>query len=618
MSKKLLKISRDNELWRNLCFDNSHFELARRHSAAQLATTVPSNPILFFELQKRARAIASLRVQNGQSPIRQKLLQAEISSSSLETDRIRAMANWDPSYSSEKVDWYGEYIARHAPVSISWLQQPGRTGRGSEEKKEVRGMGLYRVNHGMKVVGPLDDGSVCIWDIRDRVGLGGKALRPGTVLGLSKPGLLSTSTEYSAGAPTVSDTKLGNTGIVDCVSVDNVRSKAYFAVRSSLIEVDLSTLQVSAHEKYPFTISALSAADYPIPLTIGTTLSLHLHDPRQSCNTFSSQATVSDSRLDIVANFPISPRSRNDFHRLFCGDQMSEYAPLFQPGPLSILNLPSLGAEDATQGTIIVAGRFPNLLIYDRRTFPKLRNTIHSGARLCSLTSLPHHFNSLDTDLRRKDQLSLSAVHEVKSKTGQTIIACGEYNGRGALELYGLSPHDASALPQPGAAQNSTYKNRASAGIAKLLSVANHGSRFILSDGDGNLSWFERDGSTLVRRWNINRYRAVSSSGLFNSSVLEATPGDVARKLLPTSGNVDEGRVDLDEVLLWTGEKIGLMGFREKPGFGEEEWEERALSAEEAGRRKEERRYGEVMRRALEMQADEVRFVRGLGLRGGL
>ena len=617
MSKKLLQISRDNELWRNFCFDSSHFELARRHRAAQLATTVPGNPILFFELQERARALASIRFQNGQSTVGQKVSQAKLSNSSLEMDRIRAMANWDPSYSSEKVDWYAEYIARHAPISISWLQQPMRRGTEGEEKKEVRGMGLYRASHGMKVVGPLDDGSVCIWDIRDGIDSGGQECRRGAILGLSKSGLLSTSTEHIAGASTVPDTKLGNTGIVECVSVDNVRSKAYFAIRSSLIEVDLNTLRVSSHERYPFTVSALSAADYPIPLTIGTTLSLHLHDPRQSCNTFSSQTTVSDSRLDIVANFPISPRSRNDFHRLFCGEQTSEYAPLFQPGPLSILNLPSLGVKDATQGTIYVAGRFPSLLIYDRRTFPKLRNTIHSGARLCSLTSLPHPFNSLDTDLMRQDQLSLSEVQEVKSKTGQTIIACGEYNGRGSLELYGLSP-DASALPQPGLPQHSTYKNRASAATSKLLSVAIHGTRFIVSDGDGNLRWFERDGGTLVRRRNINRYQAVSASGLFNSSVLEATAGDVARKLLPTNGNVDEGHVDRDEVLLWTGEKIGLLGFREKPKFGEEEWEETALSAEEAGRRKEERRYGEVMRRALERQADEVRFVRGLGLRGGL
>ena len=609
MSKKLLKISRDNELWRTLCFDRSHFELARRHNAAQLVTSIPRDPILFFELQERARAIASLRFQNGQSTIGLKVSHAKHSSSSLKTDRVRAMANWDPSYSSEKVDWYGEYIARHAPLSISWLQQSTE----NQEKHEARGMGLYRASHGMKVVGPLDGGSVCIWDIS-----GGQEPRPGAILGLSKPGLLSTSTEYKTATPKVPDTKLGNTGIVECVSVDSVRSKAYFAVRSSLIEVDLNTFQVSSHEKYPSIISALSAADYPIPLTIGTNLSLHLHDPRRSCNTFSNGAIASDSLLDVVATFPTSPRSRNDFHRLFGGDQMSEYAQLIRPGPLSILNLPSLGGQDATQGKIYVAGRFPSLLVYDRRTFPKLCITIHSGARLCGLTSLPYPFNSLDTDLMRWDQLSLSAAQEAKSKTGQTVVACGEYNGKGSLELYRLLSYDASAVPQPASVKNSTYKNRASAGTSKLLSVATHGTRFIVSDGDGNLRWFERDGSTVVRRWNINKYQSISASGLFNSSALEATAGDVARKLLPTNGNVDEGCVDRDEVLLWTGEKIGLLGFREKPRFGEEEWEERAMSAEEAGRRMEERRYGEVMRRALERQADEVRFVRGLGLRQGL
>ena len=582
------------------------------------STQIPDTRVL--ELQRRARTLSSVRNENGVSNHVQEMLQTEVSPSGQEIGKVRAMANWDPSYSTEKVDWYGEYIARHAPISISWLQQPVVDLSDNEAKREIRGMGLLADHGDMKAVGPLEDGSVCVWDIGHSGRVGGRETRRGAILACSKPGLLSVNDQDSASLHSSSESraKMTSTGVVECVSIDHVRNKAYFAVQSSLNEVDLNTLQISSHENYPFSISALSSTDYPVPLTIGTTLSLHLHDPRQSHNARSSDAISSESRLDTVANFPTCPRPRNDFHRLLSGDHIPRYAPLFQPGPLSILHISPPGCNDPTQSSIYVAGRFPSVLVYDRRTFPKLSNTIHSGARLCSLTSSPHPFNSLDTDLMRQNRLSLSAAREAKSQLGQTLVACGEYNGKGSLEVYGVSPYDLPFPSQAGAAQNSTYKNRVSASGSKLLSVVAHGTRLVVSDGDGYLRWFERDGRTPVRRWNINRYAATESWGLFNRSALEATPVDVARKLLPTNGNVGGRHINRDEILLWTGEKIGLLGFQEEPRFGADEWEESMLSAEESGRRKEERRYGEVMRRALERQADEVRFIRGLGLRGGL
>lgn len=52
--------------------------------------------------------------------------------------------------------------------------------------------------------------------------------------------------------------------------------------------------------------------------------------------------------------------------------------------------------------------------------------------------------------------------------------------------------------------------------------------------------------------------------------------------------------------------------------LGSHEWhdalEEQALSAAEKARQDAERQYGMAMRRALERNADEVRFVRGLGM----
>lgn len=58
-------------------------------------------------------------------------------------ERLRILANWDPSYPTEKVDWYEEYVARHAPISTSWLQQPGDGESAGREYLEVRGMALY-------------------------------------------------------------------------------------------------------------------------------------------------------------------------------------------------------------------------------------------------------------------------------------------------------------------------------------------------------------------------------------------------------------------------------------------------------------------------------------------
>jgi hypothetical protein len=59
---------------------------------------------------------------------------------------------------------------------------------------------------------------------------------------------------------------------------------------------------------------------------------------------------------------------------------------------------------------------------------------------------------------------------------------------------------------------------------------------------------------------------------------------------------------------------VALLNFSNKPRFAADSFEEEAKSAEEAIKDREERIYGQTMKRALEMQADEVRFVSGLGL----
>ena len=490
---------------------------------------------------------------------------------------VQAMASWDPVYPGEKVDWYNEYIARHAPLSLSWLQQPFNDSNGAREKLESRGLGLFEDGREHVIVAPLEDGSVCLWNI----GADDKAPddRDGQIMTRSRPGLLSVNGPGGSTwqSPTKSRAKMTSTGVVECVSIDKIRNKAYFAVQSGLNEVDLSTFQISAYDRYPFSISALSEATHPIPLTVGTTLSLHIHDPRLGNNGRVSSYTYFSERVDFEGNIASNPSLQNDFHRINSGDNSQiDYATLFHPAPLSILHLnPS--------STIYVAGRFPSILTYDRRFFPKLTSTIHSGARLCSITSLP-------------------------TPNHPTLAAAGEYNGKGSLELYPIAPTSTPDSPPNNSTNAQPTRNRTSASRSKLLSLAPHGTRLVFSDSDGQLKWVERDGSTLVRRWNINTYSTspddpITTGGIFNNDLSE---GDVARKLLPVSFK------ERSEMLLWTGEKIGVLGFRKDPrfSFGKNVEEEKGSMDG-----LDERDYGRMMRTALERQADEVRFVRGLGLR---
>lgn len=385
-----------------------------------------------------------------------------------------------------------------------------------------------------------------------------------------------------------------------------------------LVEVDLETLQTVNHERYPFSITALSEAKHPTPLTVGTNLSLYLHDSRQRANVGSpSQA----ERLDSFSSTSGSASNHFSFKSLLDPEPSAEYAHLYQPGPLSIVHLPSSGSEWNGNGDIYVAGRFPSILNYDRRNFPKLRGTIHSGARLSQIASLPYPFASMEKDLARRGELSVEQVWKAKTRPGKTLIACGEYNSKGSLEMYGLSPDpnltNVSSRFSAGRLQESTMKNRQTSSSSKLLSVANHGTRIVVSDGGGNLKWFERDGFTESRRWNIAHGSVEAPRGIFGTlgdSYMDSGSGDIALKILTTDSGLHDRPVNENDLVLWTGDKIGLLSFSNKPGFTADSFEETPKTAEEALREKEEHTHSETMRRALEMQANEVRYVRGLGM----
>lgn len=333
-----------------------------------------------------------------------------------------------------------------------------------------------------------------------------------------------------------------------------------------------------------------------------------------------SNASAIDDRIDPVGLGKGDTRSKS-FQRLFSPDPSPIYASLFRPGPLSILHMPTTGNGWDGNGDIYVAGRFPSILNYDRRYFPKLRGTIHSGARLCSLTSLACPFSALDRDLMRRSELSYQQVQDAKDTPGNTLVACGEYNSKGSLELYGLSSrpetNNISSDSWAGRTHNSTLKNRQTSSSSKLLSVSNHGTRIVFSDGGGSIKWVERDGVTEVRRWNISHGSVDAPRGIFGTagdSFLHSGSGDIALKILNTKSPVASKTVNVDNLVFWTGDKLGLLSFLPKPGFTAESFEENAKSAEETRREREERMYSEAMRRALVVQADEVRFMTGLGL----
>lgn len=142
------------------------------------------------------------------------------------------MENWDPSYPGENVNWYDEYIQRNAPVTVNWLQQPVLRDGAESTYIETRGVALYRPEntpdgrHGLEsvlAVSPLDDGSVCLWDVTGTKG------RKGAICARSRPGIL-----YIDGpsADNSSRSKRIDSGVTECVSVDSKLHLAFFAVQN--------------------------------------------------------------------------------------------------------------------------------------------------------------------------------------------------------------------------------------------------------------------------------------------------------------------------------------------------------------------------------------------------
>jgi hypothetical protein len=293
---------------------------------------------------------------------------------------------------------------------------------------------------------------------------------------------------------------------------------------------------------------------------------------------------------------------------------LSQYAQC-DPGPLSIVH--------QGQDNIFIAGRFPSILSYDRRYFPKLHYVIHSGARLAALTTLPYPPH------RAVGNLGVEA----------TLVACGEYNGRGSLEIYSLphlkqstgessSPPDfpdmlegttdgmsleaeralSASMKLVGETEPYNFKNRQAASPAKLLSVATQGTRIVFSDAEGGLKWVERDGYGLARRWNVNFEMQGNHASIQGEQVV--------RKIIPVNPpDSERGARGDGDLLIWTGEKVGVVT-TQKLHYGVDELNkafDETLGNGDVDTKADE--YARVMRKALERQADERRWMSRFNMR---
>ncbi|ERF73517.1 hypothetical protein EPUS_07722 [Endocarpon pusillum Z07020] len=666
VSRRFLTLARDGSLWRFQCYYDS-----------------PKATINRIGHKSWTQALTQALVGDQKSS----------SEHTCMSSKARAADEWDLSDPSEKVDWYSEYIARHAQLSATWLSPQ------SSSYQDIRGVALLEDDAGRKLVGPLEDGSLCVWDFKRKEGAPSRHRQVCQNSVQSPPGIVfSHSTATSASSQSAAKRALPLSGVTDCISIDQSRKRAYLAVGDLLSEVDLPTLQVVSQAKYAWPITALSPIQSPYqPLTVGTSFSLHILDPRSPARDTSSSPGLHTDLVDSVAFFPnkdvernIHPARRFQIHPLDSfrsTDHASQsqspassptpsiqgrrnlvsYAPL-EPAPLSILH--------QTDHSVMVAGRFPSILNYDRRYFPRLEYVIHSSARLSALAYLPFSPRGI------KD----SSTTEPRG----TLISCGEYNGRGSLELYSV-PHNTwhvssdsssngmSPMPTTSwsditssgsdpleststatAAENSnpaittqtqpriySYQNRQNISSAKLLSVATQGTRIVFSDADGGLKWVERDGKSIARRWNINSYqlhqesfprmgeRASSSSGSSNRKMEKFEESEeVVRKIIPT------GTGEADDLLVWTGERVGLVSFgRNEEFYDAEEGHggkedvvrtfdgfvgprmvgDEGVGGEGGGQddlEEKAREYDRRMRRVLERQADELNWMHRFGFGG--
>lgn len=364
-------------------------------------------------------------------------------------------------------------------------------------------------------------------------------------------------------------------------------------LKIDLIEVDLNRLEVVSRESFEWSITTMSGINGGLPLTVGTSLGIHLHDFRMRSNMSSDRSErVEWDEADV-------------YKSIFDPKPLPPYASLSQPTPISILHLPKPGSHSEVSDDIYVSGRFTNILHYDRRKFPAIVGSIYSGGLINSLAAVPYPYSTVDYEVRRRGELSVDRINHMKETgSGITMVGGGSYKLKGSLEIYGLGStthsNDKAML------QNATMKNRQTAASATILSVTTHGTKIAFSDGSGLIKWFERDGFTECRRHKIGSCD-TKENNLFASS----GRGELGRKIVSTKAAGGQDRPNNDNMLFWTGERLGMLSFTSAPLYHSEDFEkaDEALAEEEEKRQQ----YSDRMREALERQTDEIHLMSRFG-----
>lgn len=166
--------------------------------------------------------------------------------------RIEIRAAWNDVFDNgEPISWYDEHVQRNTRIATNWFELPrrhdghrlldnadvlevcgvalyrpqgvgGRSAETSEDEKEYDDVDKSNRLDGISsllAVAPLEDGSVCIWDIN------GTVTRSGAIVQQSAPGLLFAGIQDSENEKPVFN-------VTECVAVDRQRSLAYFAVQN--------------------------------------------------------------------------------------------------------------------------------------------------------------------------------------------------------------------------------------------------------------------------------------------------------------------------------------------------------------------------------------------------
>lgn len=87
--------------------------------------------------------------------------------------------------------------------------------------------------------------------------------------------------------------------------------------------------------------------------------------------------------------------------------------------------------------------------------------------------------------------------------------------------------------------------------------------------------------------------------------------GELARKIVSTGSTVSQDRPNSDNLLFWTGERLGLIGFTNEPLYQASDFNK--ANQDEVIEDEERQVYSERMLDALEGQADEMKLMARFG-----